>query len=162
MNAYSGCMIGNPAVIMIADAYAKGIRDFDLNRAYRYSVNTCERYGNGDRGWSYIADPDDHSGTSYGSAPFVISNTLENGFRNGASRVLPQHWDIPRTRPATPTGRKATGISGMILSGGSGRAGQTDHGSHGPAKAGSNNSTARWKATLTSKAGSYLTISPAW
>ena len=80
MNAYSGCMIGNPAVIMIADAYAKGIRDFDLNLAYRYSVNSCERYGNGDRGWSYIADPDDHSGTSYGSAPFVISNTLENGF----------------------------------------------------------------------------------
>jgi predicted alpha-1,2-mannosidase len=80
MNAYSGCMIGNPAVIMIADAYAKGIRDFDLNKAYLYSVNSCERYGNGDRGWSYIADPDDHSGTSYGSAPFVISNTLENGF----------------------------------------------------------------------------------
>ena len=80
MNAYSGCMIGNPAVIMIADAYAKGIRDFDLNKAYRYSVNSCERYGNGDRGWSDIADPDDHSGTSYGSAPFVISNTLENGF----------------------------------------------------------------------------------
>ena len=80
MNAYSGCMIGNPAVIMIADAYAKGIRDFDLNRAYRYSVNSCERYGNGDRGWSYISDPDDHSGTSYGSAPFVISNTLENGY----------------------------------------------------------------------------------
>src|SRR6185437_3742406 len=46
----------------------------------KYSVNTCERFGNGDRGWSYICDPDDHSGTSYGSAPFVISNTLENGY----------------------------------------------------------------------------------
>jgi predicted alpha-1,2-mannosidase len=80
MNAYSGCMIGNPAVIMIADAYAKGIRDYDLSKAYRYSVNTCERFGNGDRGWSYICDPDDHTGTSYASAPFVISNTLENGF----------------------------------------------------------------------------------
>jgi predicted alpha-1,2-mannosidase len=80
MNAYTGCMIGNPAVIMIADAYAKGIRNFDLTRAYRYSVNTCERYGNGDRGWAYICDPDDHSGTSYASAPFVISNTLEDGY----------------------------------------------------------------------------------
>jgi len=80
MNAYSGCMIGNPAVIMIADAYAKGIRDYDLSKAYRYSVNTCERFGNGDRGWSYICDPDDHTSTSYASAPFVISNTLENGF----------------------------------------------------------------------------------
>ena len=80
MNAYTGCMIGNPAVVMIADAYAKGIRHYDIDKAYRYSVNTCERFGNGDRGWSYISDPDDHSGTSYGSAPFVISNTLENGF----------------------------------------------------------------------------------
>jgi len=80
MNAYTGCMIGNPAVVMIADAYAKGIRGYDLDKAYRYSVNTCERFGNGDRGWSYICDPDDHSGTSYGSAPFVISNTLENGY----------------------------------------------------------------------------------
>ncbi len=80
MNAYSGCMIGNPAVIMIADAYAKGIRHYDMAKAYRYSVNTCERFGNGDRGWSYISDPDDHTGASYGSAPFVISNTLENGY----------------------------------------------------------------------------------
>ena len=80
MNAYSGCMIGNPAVIMIADAYAKGIRHYDMAKAYRYSVNSCERVGNGDRGWSYISDPDDHSGASYGSAPFVISNTLENGY----------------------------------------------------------------------------------
>ncbi len=80
MNAYSGCMIGNPAVVMIADAYAKGIRDFDTDKAYRYSVNTCERFGNGERGWSYICDPDDHRGNSYGSAPFVISNTLENGY----------------------------------------------------------------------------------
>ncbi|HEV2479109.1 MAG TPA: GH92 family glycosyl hydrolase [Puia sp.] len=80
MNAYSGCMIGNPAVVMLADAYAKGIRNYDIAKAYKYSVNTCERFGNGDRGWSYIADPDDHTGTSYGSAPFVISNTLENAY----------------------------------------------------------------------------------
>ena len=80
MNAYSGCMIGNPAVVMLADAYAKGIRHYDIAKAYQYSVNTCERFGNGDRGWSYISDPDDHSGSSYGSAPFVISNTLENGY----------------------------------------------------------------------------------
>ena len=96
MNAYTGCMIGNPAVIMIADAYAKGIRDFDVAKAYRYSVNTCERFGNGDRGWSYISDPDDHSGTSYGSAPFVISNTLENGFSEWClSRLAAAlgHWD---------------------------------------------------------------------
>ncbi|TDW96326.1 GH92 family glycosyl hydrolase [Dinghuibacter silviterrae] len=80
MNAYTGCMIGNPAVIMIADAYAKGIRNFDVSKAYTYAVNSCERFGNGDRGWAYICDPDDHSGTSYASSPFVISNTLEDAF----------------------------------------------------------------------------------
>lgn len=80
MNAYTGCMIGNPAVVVLADAYAKGIRNYDIDKAYRYALNSCERYGNGDRGWAYICDPDDHSGTSYGSSPFVISNTLEDGF----------------------------------------------------------------------------------
>src|SRR6201992_3028182 len=73
-------MIGNPGVIMIADAYAKGIRDYDISKAYQYSVNTCERFGNGDRGWSLYCDPEDHSGSSYASAPFSISNTLENGY----------------------------------------------------------------------------------
>jgi predicted alpha-1,2-mannosidase len=80
MNAYTGCMIGNPAVVVLADAYAKGIRNYDIDKAYRYAVNSCERYGNGDRGWAYICEPEDHSGTSYGSSPFVISNTLEDGF----------------------------------------------------------------------------------
>jgi predicted alpha-1,2-mannosidase len=79
-NAYSGCMIGNPAVVVLSDAYAKGIRGYDIDKAYRYAVNTCERFGNGDKGWSYICDPVDHSGTSYASAPFVISNTLENAY----------------------------------------------------------------------------------
>lgn len=79
-NAYSGCMIGNPAVVVLSDAYAKGIRGYDVNKAYQYAVNSCERFGNGDKGWSYICDPVDHSGTSYASAPFVISNTLENAY----------------------------------------------------------------------------------
>ena len=78
LNAYSGCMIGNPAVVVMADAYAKGIRNFDVNKAYTYAVNSCERFGDGDKGWAYICEPEDHSGTSYGSSPFSISNTLED------------------------------------------------------------------------------------
>lgn len=62
INAYSGCMVGNPAVVVLADAYAKGIRDYDVTKAYRYAVNTCEKFGNKD-GW----DPN-------------ISVTLENGY----------------------------------------------------------------------------------
>jgi predicted alpha-1,2-mannosidase len=52
LNAYSGCMLGNPAISVIADAYAKGIRDFDIEKAYQYSVNTTEKFGNGELGYS--------------------------------------------------------------------------------------------------------------
>lgn len=51
LNAYSGCMVGNPAVSLIADAYAKGIRGYDMDKAYRFSVNTIERSGNGELGY---------------------------------------------------------------------------------------------------------------
>jgi predicted alpha-1,2-mannosidase len=52
MNAYSGCMIGNPAVSVIADAYVKGIRNFDVPKAYALSVNSVERFGNGTKGYT--------------------------------------------------------------------------------------------------------------
>ena len=52
LNSYSGCMIGNPALSVIADAYAKGIRTFDADKALEYAVNSSERTGNGPLGWS--------------------------------------------------------------------------------------------------------------
>lgn len=64
MNAYSGCMIGNPAVSVIVDAYNKGIRNFDVDKAYRYSVNSVEKFGNGDLGYT----------------PGSISHTLEYAY----------------------------------------------------------------------------------
>lgn len=80
LNAYSGCMIGNPAVAVLADAYAKGIQGYDITKAYEYARASCERYGNGERGWSFICEPEDHRRNSYGNSPFVISNTLENAY----------------------------------------------------------------------------------
>lgn len=65
LNAYSGCMIGNPAVSVIADAYVKGIRSFDVARAYQLSLNTVEKFGNGALGYSVGAG---------------ISNTLEYAY----------------------------------------------------------------------------------
>lgn len=64
LNAYSGCMIGNPAVSVMADAYAKGIRRFDIDKGYQYAVNTCERFGNGTLGYT----------------PGSISETLEYAY----------------------------------------------------------------------------------
>jgi predicted alpha-1,2-mannosidase len=52
LNAYSGCMFGNPAVSVITDAYAKGIRNFDVSKAYALSVGSVEKFGNGDKGYS--------------------------------------------------------------------------------------------------------------
>ncbi|MDP4210282.1 MAG: GH92 family glycosyl hydrolase [Bacteroidota bacterium] len=66
LNSYSGCMIGNPAVSVIADAYAKGIRNFDVPKAYQLAVNSVERFGNNDRG--------------YTAEPFCLSNTLEYAY----------------------------------------------------------------------------------
>jgi predicted alpha-1,2-mannosidase len=47
MNSCSDdCMVGNPAISVIADAYAKGIRSFDLEKAYRYGARSSEIWGN--------------------------------------------------------------------------------------------------------------------
>ena len=46
LNAYSGCMNGNPAVPVITDAYNKGIRNFDVQKAYKYSRASVEKFGN--------------------------------------------------------------------------------------------------------------------
>ncbi|MDR6571296.1 GH92 family glycosyl hydrolase [Chitinophaga ginsengisegetis] len=52
LNAYSGCMIGNPAVSVMADAWAKGIRNFDINKGYAFAKNSVEKFGNGSKGYS--------------------------------------------------------------------------------------------------------------
>lgn len=76
LNAYSGCMIGNPAVPVIADAYAKGIRGFNVSKAFSYALNSCEKYGNGSRG--------------YTPGQLSISQTLEYAYDEWALSKLAQ------------------------------------------------------------------------
>lgn len=64
MNSYSDCMIGNPAVSVILDAYQKNIREWDQKKALKYTLNTVNRFGNGDRGYT----------------PNSISHTLEYAY----------------------------------------------------------------------------------
>ncbi|MGI6242236.1 MAG: GH92 family glycosyl hydrolase [Prevotella sp.] len=45
-NAYTGCMLGNPAVSVLTDAWAKGIRDYDISKAYTYAKNSSAKTGN--------------------------------------------------------------------------------------------------------------------
>jgi predicted alpha-1,2-mannosidase len=77
LNAYSGCMIGNPAISVITDAYIKGIRDFDLEEAYKYALNTSKQSGNGELGYSQ------------GS----ISNTLEYAYSDWCMSILAKTLD---------------------------------------------------------------------
>lgn len=46
LNAYSGCMVGNPAISLLADAYNKNIRNYDIEKAYQAAVRTSELIGN--------------------------------------------------------------------------------------------------------------------
>ena len=64
LNAYSGCMIGNPAISVLTDAYLKGIRNYDVDKAYKYALNTARKFGNGDLGYT----------------PLNISKTLEYAY----------------------------------------------------------------------------------
>jgi predicted alpha-1,2-mannosidase len=41
MNSYSGCMDGDPATSVILDAYSKGIRGFDIDKAYAAAMQTA-------------------------------------------------------------------------------------------------------------------------
>jgi len=52
LNSYSGCMLGNPAVSVINDAYQKGIRNYDIDKAFTYSKNTVDNTGNGELGYA--------------------------------------------------------------------------------------------------------------
>ncbi|NDV67978.1 GH92 family glycosyl hydrolase [Dysgonomonas sp. 25] len=66
LNAYSGCMIGNPALSVLADAYLKGIRGYDIDKAYQYALNTSKKFGNDSLG--------------YTPNPLSISHTLEYAY----------------------------------------------------------------------------------
>ena len=66
LNSYSGCMLGNPALSVLTDAYMKGIRNYDVEKAYQYALNTSDKFSPVDKGF-------DTSG-------ICISNTLEYAY----------------------------------------------------------------------------------
>jgi predicted alpha-1,2-mannosidase len=87
LNAYSGCMIGNPAVVILADAYAKGIRNYDVAKAYEYARNSCERFGNGEKG--YTGGEDGLSKTlEYGYSEWCLSRMAASLGKTSDSAVF--------------------------------------------------------------------------
>ena len=72
MGAYSGCMDGDPALSIIADAYAKGIRNFDREAAFA----ACRQTANGTSGRTNRPHNDFYR--LHGYVPDQISWTLDN------------------------------------------------------------------------------------
>lgn len=66
LNAYSGCMLGNPALSVLADAYRKGIRNYDTDKAMRYAINSSNKFTS----WKI----------GYDTTALCISNTLEYAY----------------------------------------------------------------------------------
>ena len=66
LNAYSGCMLGNPALSVLADAYRKGIRNYDTDKAMRYAMNSSNKFTS----WKI----------GYDTTALSISNTLEYAY----------------------------------------------------------------------------------
>jgi predicted alpha-1,2-mannosidase len=74
MNAYSGCMDGDPATAVILDAYAKGIRGFNIEKAYAACRRTAA--GTGAR----TNRPSNEFYLQNGFVPGQVSWTLDNAY----------------------------------------------------------------------------------
>lgn len=70
--AESGCMVGDPAVSVIASAYLAGLRGFDTNKAYELCLNSVEETQSGRN------ERKDYE--ALGFVPGNISVTLENAY----------------------------------------------------------------------------------
>ena len=74
MNAYSGCMDGDPGISVILDAYAKGIRNFDIEKAYAACQQTAAGTG------TATNRPDNDFYLEKGYVPDQVSWTLDNTY----------------------------------------------------------------------------------
>ena len=74
MNAYSGCMDGDPATAVILDAYVKGIGGFDIEKAYAACRQTAAGTG------AMTNRPDNDFYLQHGFVPGQVSWTLDNAY----------------------------------------------------------------------------------
>jgi predicted alpha-1,2-mannosidase len=74
VNAYSGCMDGDPAISVINDAYQKGIRTFDIDKAYA----ACRQTSSGND--HETNRPDNEFYLTHGYVPGRVSWTLDNAY----------------------------------------------------------------------------------
>jgi len=72
MGIESGCMIGDPAISVFTEAYLKGIRHYDTEKAYALCRQTAQGPRTSRPGWQEYL--------KLGYAPAAISQTLENAY----------------------------------------------------------------------------------
>jgi predicted alpha-1,2-mannosidase len=85
MNAYSGCMDGDPATAVILDAYVKGIRKFDVGKAYAACRQTAAGIG------TKTNRPDNEFYLQHGFVPEQVSWTLDNAYFDWCVGQLAKH-----------------------------------------------------------------------
>ncbi len=71
VGAESGCMVGDPAVSVLTEAYLSGIRGYDVQKAYDLCLQSVDSTANGRNRKEYL---------EMGYAPGSISITLENAY----------------------------------------------------------------------------------
>lgn len=75
LNSFSGCMVGNPAVSVLVDAYQKGIRNYPVDKAIEYAVNTVDHFSNNAEGYC----PGDLSSTlEYAYSDWCVGQLLHS------------------------------------------------------------------------------------
>jgi predicted alpha-1,2-mannosidase len=84
MNAYSGCMDGDPAISVIADAYRKGIRTFNIEKAYAACLQTASGTA------AHTNRPDNEFYLNHGYVPGDVSWTLDNAYFDWCVGTLAQ------------------------------------------------------------------------
>ncbi len=77
MGIDSHCMVGDPGLIVVADAYVKGIRNFDEQKAYNIAVASSKALQklNDRKFYSVRPDSEQYQGNAY--IPKSLSSTLE-------------------------------------------------------------------------------------
>lgn len=76
----TGCMLGDPGVVITADAYLKGIREFDVDKAYRICLRSALDPASKRKGAAAMNE--------LGYVPGRISDTLENVFADHCTSLF--------------------------------------------------------------------------
>ncbi|MHC4855531.1 MAG: GH92 family glycosyl hydrolase [Planctomycetota bacterium] len=73
---YTGAGLGDPGLSVVVDAYMKGIRDYDIERAYEIAIQEAT----GPKSTRYLPDEMNSHGYVYSNKKMAISLTLENTY----------------------------------------------------------------------------------